>query len=196
MSEVCVCVCVSDVTEDLGQFIAMKVVCCIIGEKKKHNLCLQTRPVICGVKVTDRKLRVQGQTERTARRTHWIYSWTRIWRTLLTQLRRVQPVTLLISLQLQFWHCPFSYTFCMATYRLFYSGNKLFFRKLILMWVFFFFCILLSGLRPAFSPFMFGSVLFCHKQPTHNQRVQIFTTEKRWNNLNPTRHMDMQKQKI
>lgn len=42
--------------------------------------------------------------------------------------------TVLISLQLQF--CPFSYTFCMATYHLFYSGNKLFFRKQIKIRVF------------------------------------------------------------
>lgn len=36
----------SDVTEDLGQFIAMEVICCIIGGK-------QNRPVISAIKVTE-----------------------------------------------------------------------------------------------------------------------------------------------
>lgn len=35
----------------------------------------------------------------------------------------------LVCLQLQLWLCLFSYTFWMAKYHLFYSGNKLFFRK-------------------------------------------------------------------
>lgn len=40
--------CVTDITEDLGQFIAPKVVCCFIGAKR-YNLCLQTQPIISGI---------------------------------------------------------------------------------------------------------------------------------------------------
>lgn len=44
--------CVSDVTEVLGQFVEIKVVCCIFVGKKK-SLCLQTRPVISDITVPE-----------------------------------------------------------------------------------------------------------------------------------------------
>lgn len=69
--------CVSDIIEDLGQFIVVKEV------TSKINLCILIRPVISGRGVTEwhRRMcvwcvRVQCQTWWTTRATHWIYSWT------------------------------------------------------------------------------------------------------------------------
>lgn len=118
---------------------------CCCGEKK-YNQYLQT----CIIwdksyrNASGGRVCVRGQTKRRA---HWIYSWT-----FERFFSPVRPVALPISLQLKFWHRPFSYTFCMATYHLFYSGNKLFFRKYVQWCVF---------LRPSFTDFVILERCFC-----------------------------------
>lgn len=84
--------CASDVTGNLGQFVAMKVGCCVIvGQKdRKHNLCLQTRPVMF-----DTKLIVCARSK--VNNTEFVPGFE-----LLNVTRHMRPVTLLISLQLQF----------------------------------------------------------------------------------------------
>lgn len=43
--------CVSDATEDLGQYIVMEVVCCFMGALKKRKKVSVFKPVISGVRV-------------------------------------------------------------------------------------------------------------------------------------------------
>lgn len=94
----------SDVTEDLGQFIESSMLHYWWGEKKKRNLCLQTRPVICGIKVTEMQQEAVcagSNKANNTKNTLNLFLDTYL-KNSLTQLWRIRPVALLISLQLQF----------------------------------------------------------------------------------------------
>lgn len=75
-------------------------------------------------------------------------------------------------MHLQFWLCPFSYTFCMATYCLFYSGNKLFFRKCD-------FCIIFQRIilfKELLWP-VFGLILFYTTYTLHTYKQNGLTNK-------------------